>query len=348
MSRTNSLEGKIWASSGTKVNPDTDNSAGANLLTIAGGNIPTQGPFPFHFNFEMNRVDALLNDIEQQGILEYSALTTYELGGWCKVGSIAYQSLIANNKNNTPSSTSSYWKVIPIGDGSYLPLTAWHGGFLHFVTADGDFSIDASAENKQGIGIIDFANHLTSTTTVSMPNIDYASVLFFSNSTNQVLIVSFYFGVNVEIQPNSTQVLFIDKTIPSAFNMTPQILSGYWRGLTEPQVDEARAALGANGYSKVMTEASDYTLTADEAGAYIEMTSAVDATLTIPAGLNLKDGTMITIERAGAGIISIDAESGVTLTYPTGNKIGNQYGMVTIVAKDGASDVYAMEGRLSA
>ena len=115
MARTASLLNKVWARLGVRVNPDTDNSAGADLLTIEGGHIDSQGPFSTHMNYEQHRVSALLNEVEKDGILEWSDLTTYGLGSFCKVGSLVYQSLSASNVNNVPASSPSKWKNVPLG-----------------------------------------------------------------------------------------------------------------------------------------------------------------------------------------------------------------------------------------
>lgn len=113
MTRTASLENRIWAKNGVKVDPDTDNGAGADLLTVEGGNIDSQGPFSTHFNFQQHRMNELLNEVEQDGILEWSDKTNYGVGSFCKVGMGVYQSAIANNKNNAPASSPASWVLIP-------------------------------------------------------------------------------------------------------------------------------------------------------------------------------------------------------------------------------------------
>lgn len=116
MARTVSLENKVFASAGIKVNPDNDTSPGADLLTIAGGHVDAQGPYSSHVNFIEYRQDALLNAIEQSGFLEWSALTEYDDGAFCKVGQQVYQSSESGNVNNDPSDPESPWDPVLLGN----------------------------------------------------------------------------------------------------------------------------------------------------------------------------------------------------------------------------------------
>lgn len=116
MARTVSLEDKVFASAGVRVNPDDDTSAGADLLTIIGGHVDAQGPYSSHVNFIEYRQDALLNAIEQSGFLEWSALTEYDDGAFCKVGQQVYQSSEPSNTNNDPSDPESPWDPVLLGN----------------------------------------------------------------------------------------------------------------------------------------------------------------------------------------------------------------------------------------
>ena len=118
MTRDVSLEGEIWSSSGTRLKPDDDSSPGADLLTVEGGNIDSQGPFSAHFNWWQNRVDKLLNAIEGNGILEWSNLTTYNTDDFCKVGRAIYASVSDGNVGNSPS-ISSEW--VPANEATVSP-----------------------------------------------------------------------------------------------------------------------------------------------------------------------------------------------------------------------------------
>lgn len=115
MTRSISLSNRVWARNGVRTDPDLDTAAGANLLTVEGGHIESQGPFAAHMNFEQWRTSALLNEVEQDGILEWSPETNYGLGSLAKIGKLLYQSLSTNNKNNPPTTSPSNWNVVPLG-----------------------------------------------------------------------------------------------------------------------------------------------------------------------------------------------------------------------------------------
>lgn len=118
MARTASLENKVFASAGIKVNPDNDTSAGADLLTIDGGHIDAQGPYSSHVNFIENRQDALLNLIEKHGILPWSPLTSYENGALCKVDRTFYQLVEGGDGTQDPSTDDgSNWEEFTSGGG---------------------------------------------------------------------------------------------------------------------------------------------------------------------------------------------------------------------------------------
>ncbi len=118
MARTVSLESKVFASAGIKVNPDDDTSAGADLLTITGGHIDAQGPYSSHVNFIENRQDALLNLIEKHGILPWSDLTAYEPGALCKVDRTFYQLVEGGDGTQDPSTDDgANWEEFTSGGG---------------------------------------------------------------------------------------------------------------------------------------------------------------------------------------------------------------------------------------
>lgn len=118
MARTVSLESKVFASAGIKVNPDDDTSAGADLLTIPGGHIDAQGPYSSHVNFIENRQDALLNLIEKHGILPWSDLTAYEDGALCKVDRTFYQLVEGGDGTQDPSTDDgANWEEFTSGGG---------------------------------------------------------------------------------------------------------------------------------------------------------------------------------------------------------------------------------------
>ncbi len=118
MARNVSLENKVFASAGIKVDPDTDTSSGADLLTIAGGHIDAQGPYSSHVNYIENRQDALLNLIEKHGILPWSDLTAYEPGALCKVDRTFYQLVEGGDGTQDPSADDgANWEEFTSGGG---------------------------------------------------------------------------------------------------------------------------------------------------------------------------------------------------------------------------------------
>jgi hypothetical protein len=61
----------------------------------------------------------------------YSSSTTYQVGDIVTYGGYAYTSIVANNANNTPSTTSSYWSLMTTGfnvRGTWSSATAYKTG----------------------------------------------------------------------------------------------------------------------------------------------------------------------------------------------------------------------------
>ncbi|NIQ06574.1 MAG: hypothetical protein GWO20_12850, partial [Candidatus Korarchaeota archaeon] len=89
-----------WASGGDKVDP--------------GGVKVTQGwiveaPPHEYFNFWQGQTDEMLQHLERNGIAEYNASTIYEIGGYCREGTVTYRSLVVSNQGNLPSTSPTEW-----------------------------------------------------------------------------------------------------------------------------------------------------------------------------------------------------------------------------------------------
>lgn len=121
MARNFSLDDRIWAINGDKTDPDTVTTSEANLLTVAEGNIDSQGPFSDIMNWEQFRVSQMLNSIEQLGIMEWSAKTKYSEKGLALSDSgQIYQSRQSGNKNHPLADTSWWIEYVPTGMGDML------------------------------------------------------------------------------------------------------------------------------------------------------------------------------------------------------------------------------------
>ena len=85
--------------------------------------------------------------------------------------------------------------------------------------------------------------------------------------------------------------------------------------------------------STITAKTSNYTLTLEDAGTLITMNAETDLTLTIPAGgtINFPIGTEIEVAQFGAGKVTISPESGVTLYSLDGAlSLAGQYAVACI------------------
>lgn len=148
MARTFSLDNRVWAINGERTDPDTVNTAEANLLNVADGHIDSQGPYSDIMNWEQYRVSHMLNAIEQTGILEWSSKTTYGEMGLCQGsnGQI-YQSRKSNNKNHPVTDTVWWIEYEPSRMGDMLKSV---------YDTDGNGIVDKASAID---GIVGSANH---------------------------------------------------------------------------------------------------------------------------------------------------------------------------------------------
>ena len=105
---------------------------------------------------------------------------------------------------------------------------------------------------------------------------------------------------------------------------------------------------GTSGEIVSINEQSDnYTLVISDVGKLIDMAKGTASTLTIPKNsvVAFDIGTTILIRQKGAGQVTIAPVDGdVTLNYPDGLKITNQYGMAELIKV--ASDIWQVYGSL--
>lgn len=93
----------IWGSTGSAVDPGT-----AEINTGWAAEIP---PFETQ-NYWQQRVDTLLQNIEQKGIMEWSTDTTYGIGSWVFASdNDIYKSLTGSNSGNDPVSSPTNWEA---------------------------------------------------------------------------------------------------------------------------------------------------------------------------------------------------------------------------------------------
>ncbi len=93
----------IWGSTGLAVDPGS-----AEINNGWAAEIP---PFETQ-NFWQKRVDELLQNIEQKGIMEWSTDTTYGIGSWVFASdNDIYKSLTSANTGNDPVSSPTNWKA---------------------------------------------------------------------------------------------------------------------------------------------------------------------------------------------------------------------------------------------
>lgn len=104
----------IWGSTGVSVDPGVSgiNSGWAAVIPT----FETQ-------NYWQERVDLLLKNIEELGIMEWSTDTTYKVGSWVTASdNDIYKSLTGTNKGNDPISSPIHWKsfntVVAVSDAT--------------------------------------------------------------------------------------------------------------------------------------------------------------------------------------------------------------------------------------
>ena len=101
----------VWASAGSTSDP-------GSVKTQLGWTVEAP-PVEFQ-NWWQNKVDQMLQYLERNGISEFDAATSYDIGGLCKVGGVAYKSLISNNLNNIPTSSPLEWELAYLVPASLL------------------------------------------------------------------------------------------------------------------------------------------------------------------------------------------------------------------------------------
>lgn len=113
----------------------------------------------------------------------------------------------------------------------------------------------------------------------------------------------------------------------------------------------AAGAPGANGTNgaginmPVTTETASYTLVSGDANTYLRFTAGSSVTLTVPtnASVPFAIGTVVAIEQAGAGVVTIAGAGGVTINCRGGaNTSAGQFAVVQIKKVD--TDVWTLLG----
>jgi len=103
MARTKTVD-HVWASTA-----DPANVVEPSQAKQEGGWIAEKPPFEYD-NWFYNLVSGLLQDLETNGVMEWSTSTTYPLGAICFSGGKIYQSLQAANTNQDPTTETLWWE----------------------------------------------------------------------------------------------------------------------------------------------------------------------------------------------------------------------------------------------
>jgi hypothetical protein len=130
---------------------------------------------------------------------------------------------------------------------------------------------------------------------------------------------------------------------PGQDGLTPYIQNGYWYigGVnTNVQAEGTDGLDGVDGDPSTPVVANPqsgtaYTLVLTDAGKIIEANNAAAITLTIPtdASVAFPVGTVITVEQAGAGIVTVVGASGVSVNAFGGAQTAGQYAIVQLRKK---------------
>ena len=170
MARTYSMSGLIFAANAVTVIPP-DPIAGVTYRDTALTAAQAADGWPYYtivdsskFNQIFYQVTGLLNDIEKDGILKWSALTDYEIGSICKDpdDNKIYIALIASGPNNggTKQPTyyvGTYWK--DFGGGGYqvtfasANVTAFSGQLIYCSVGGIQITLPISASNGDKVKI---------------------------------------------------------------------------------------------------------------------------------------------------------------------------------------------------
>lgn len=108
-------------------------------------------------------------------------------------------------------------------------------------------------------------------------------------------------------------------------------------------------ALGSksNKSTTINTQAGNYTLALADADAYVRISSASTATLTVPANATVAFpvGAKVYVRQAGAGTLTIAAAGGVTLNTPTTLILSSQHATAALIKV--ATDAWDLMGDLA-
>lgn len=99
---------------------------------------------------------------------------------------------------------------------------------------------------------------------------------------------------------------------------------------------------------EINEQTDDYTVTIDDAGGFVSMNKATAVTLTVPpdASVDFPIGTIINIEQAGIGQVTVSAGVGVTINaYLGATKVVGQYAVAGIMKK--AANTWSFFGNIS-
>ena len=167
---------------------------------LAPGGIPEKPPFQT-FNHWMNAVWKWLKEFNQQGVVEWDGITTYQINDITK-GSDGrlYESLIAENTNNDPLTNLDKWIDI-----QWRKQTTTHN-----IASDADYTL-SELQNRYGrVVITDTGVLLTIARNIIVDNIEKDFI--FKNSTAQDLTIKTSAGTGIVVAPDEKRWLLNDGT----------------------------------------------------------------------------------------------------------------------------------------
>lgn len=167
---------------------------------LAPGGVPEKPPFQT-FNYWMNIVWKWIKSFNQQGVVEWDGITTYDINDVTK-GSDGrlYESLISSNTNNDPLLNLDKWIDI-----QWRKQTTTHD-----MATDADYTL-TTLQNKYGrVVIVDSGVLLTATRNIIVDNIEKDFIV--QNDTLQDLTIKMSAGTGIIVQSGFSASLYNDKT----------------------------------------------------------------------------------------------------------------------------------------
>ena len=99
-----------WADSAPAWNGTTGDIADPGDTAVAAGWQKTQPPPPYqYFNWALNWASSAIRYIMQNGIVDWQAAELYQTGAIVVRNNVVYQSLVTNNTNNDPATSTLKW-----------------------------------------------------------------------------------------------------------------------------------------------------------------------------------------------------------------------------------------------